>query len=357
MRNYRYQAAAASLLLIATAGSALAADEEKKPAAPTFSEVLESSGLTATGYVDATYSYVSAGANGQKSTDSNTFALNQAAVTIAKQPASGFGGLVNIVGGTEAPSLPGGTGTSSGFDLLQAYLQYASGKVTVIAGKFVTLAGAEVVAPTGNTNVTRSLLFAYEPVTHTGVRLTYAVTDKASLIIGGNNGWNAETNSPDKTVELGVTLTPSKAFSFSGAGYYGKTGCISAAQTTNCMLIDLVGTWNATDKLSIVLNADIGQQQKGQTLAADANWYGVAGYVNYAINDLWRLSVRGEYYDDHNGFLTGSGTKQKLSEGTFTLGYAPAKNFELRFEGRYDTVDTTGKPHATQGWVQGLYKF
>ena len=50
--------------------------------------------------------------------------------------------------------------------MLQAYAQYATGNWTIIGGKFVTLAGAEVIAPTGNTNFSRSLLFAYEPSVH-----------------------------------------------------------------------------------------------------------------------------------------------------------------------------------------------
>ena len=37
-------------------------------------------------------------------------------------------------------------------------------------GTTVTLAGAEVIAPTGNTNFSRSLLFFSEPLTHTDAR-------------------------------------------------------------------------------------------------------------------------------------------------------------------------------------------
>jgi hypothetical protein len=66
----------------------------------------------------------------------------------------------------------------------------------------------------------------------------------------------------------------------------------------------------------------------------DASWHGAALYVNYAINDVWRVSLRGEYLDDMDGFLTGA--EQTLKEGTFTVGYSPVKNFELRAEFRYD---------------------
>ena len=63
-------------LLLAGAGTALA--DDAKPAAPSLSDVLASSGITATGYVDGTYSYASVSTPGSSSVDGNTFALNQA---------------------------------------------------------------------------------------------------------------------------------------------------------------------------------------------------------------------------------------------------------------------------------------
>ena len=46
-----------------------------------------------------------------------------------------------------------------------------------------------MLASSGNTNVTRSLLYSFEPVTHTGVRLTFAANDQVNLTIGANNGF------------------------------------------------------------------------------------------------------------------------------------------------------------------------
>jgi hypothetical protein len=356
MRMFK-KGVAISLVLLSTAGAALAADDAKKPAGPTLSDVLDNSGLTLTGYVDGTFAYASLSGVTPKPADTNTFQLQQAAFTLAKQPTDGFGGLVNVIGGTDAPGLPGGTGSSSGFDLLQAFLQYAHGKWTIMGGKFTTLAGAEVVAPTGNTNVTRSLLFAFEPISHTGLRAAYAASDKATLYVGLNNGWNVETTGEsEKTVELGASLTPSKLFSLGAYAYYGKSDCEAKGVDSNCTLIDLVATWNATSKLSIVGSIDHGQQdKKGLVLPKNASWTGVALYLNYAINDAWRFSGRVEQFDDSDMYLTGA--KQKLQEGTLTFGYMPAKSFELRTEVRYDKSDISNSPKLTQAWLQALYKF
>ena len=66
----------------------------------------------------------------------------------------------------------------------------------------------------------------------------------------------------------------------------------------------------------------------------------IAGYVNYAFNDQWRVSTRIEYFDDKDGFNTG--VEQHLWEGTVTFGYSPAKSFELRGEFRYDSSQDAG---------------
>ena len=370
-------------LVMATAGArvAWAADEAKvdaKPTAPALSDILTASGITATGFLDGTYSYVSTLPSGVTSFDTNTFSLNQASLTLAYTPAAGFGVLVNPVIGTEAcdgcyaPGYGIGPGTgvagsTSKINLLQGFIQFVGGKTTLYAGKFLTLAGAEVAAPTGNTNITRSLLFWYnEPVTHVGARVAYAASDKATFTAGVNNGWNIDgsTQKGGKTLEVGMTLTPSKVFTLAAAGYYGDADVASGVAGSPGMvgkrtLLDVVATWTATAKLTVIGSVDWDQQEKVGGGTSTASWYGVAGYLNYAINDTWRTSFRAEYLEDKDGAATGFGVKTKVDEGTLTFGYMPAKNFEFRFEGRYDTYKPASgsNNNVTQAWLQALYKF
>jgi hypothetical protein len=254
--------------------------------------------------------------------------------------------------------------------VVQGFVQYAGGPVTVIAGKYVTLAGAEVIAPTGNTNFSRSLLFYAEPLTHTGIRATFAASDTLNLVAGVNNGWNYSSlsTSGSKTGELGIGWTPNKVFSLAAQAYVGKDPSFDAQRT----LIDAVATYNATDALTFILSYDWGKQQQHASGDPDLDWDGVAFYTNYAINDQWRLSLRLEYLDDKDGFVAAlPGTPQKLKEGTLTFGYAPVKSFELRIEARYDksdkatfvrtlSEDENVDPFAdsqTGFAVQGVYKF
>lgn len=375
------------------------------PAAPTLSSVLDASGITATGYVDFGYTNLNAtGAfantggvgpsrvfdapNPSAGKNFDSFNLNQASITVSKQPKEGFGGVINLTAGQDANVISSyGAGNKGGapyanshdFDVTQAYASYAGGPVTVIAGKFTTLAGAEVIASPSDTNYSRSILFGYAiPFTHTGARLTYAATDTVSLIAGVNNGWDqvSDTNT-DKTVELGFTAAPNKMFSLAGAYYGGKelAGGFLAPQSSNGnrSLVDLVATLNATDQLTFILNYDNGTQDNASAYDADgassAKWDGLAAYVNYQFNDKWRASLRSEFMNDKDGYrlpvATGATTGQRWAETTLTLAYIPAPSFEIRGEVRGDSSnqavfqnsDGTAKSNQTSFGLEALYKF
>ncbi|MHB1099000.1 MAG: outer membrane beta-barrel protein [Burkholderiales bacterium] len=367
---------------------------------PALSKVLESYGTTISGYVDAGYTdinstglFTNGGAtrvfDAPNAAAGSTFShanLNQVGVTIAKAPPSGFGGLVNFTGGQDANIIAsygaglkstGGYTNNHSFDVTQAYGSYATGPVTVILGKFATLAGAEVIPSMSDTNYSRSILFGYAiPFTHTGARLTYAVTDTVSLIAGVNNGWDqVQDSNSDKTAELGFTAAPNKMFSFAGSYYGGKelaAGPFGASTTNgNRNLVDLVATVNATDSLSFVANYDNGSQANATLpggLTGTAKWDGLALYANYMFNSDWRLSFRTEYLNDKAGYRTGLGVPVKWSENTLTLAYMPAKDLELRGEVREDHSNDavnagflqsngTSKSNQTSLGLEAIYKF
>src|ERR1700751_5653974 len=156
MYRYRTPAALAVAGLLAAASGAVMADDAAAPAAAPapaktkFDELLDSAGLTVSGYVAASY-YASSGfpANiHQFDVEHNTFQLDQAGLSVAYQPKEGFGALVDVIAGEDAKILHfAEDGNHDSFDIRQAFLQYATGSFTAMAGKFVTLAGAEVINP------------------------------------------------------------------------------------------------------------------------------------------------------------------------------------------------------------------
>ncbi len=346
---------------------------------PTLGDVLQASDITFSGYIDTSYSYLTGNGLFTSGTPDrvydaqhNAFSLHTIDLSASYLPASGFGAMTQLDYGTDAAVTSAGTGLpavngGSEVDVQQAYLQYATGPLAVMAGKYDTLAGEEVIASPSDYNFTRGILFGYAiPFSHTGVRATYALNSDYKLIAGVNNGWNVVTPSTTgvygKTLELGFAATPVKPLSLNAVLYSGDAPG-SAGVAGRRDLLDLVGSYNATDALTLALEADYGQQADAVTVGSKAKWSGVAAYANYDINSLWRVAARLEYFNDKNGLMTG--IAQKWKEGTLTLAFMPTVHTELRGEVRYDKSDKsvfemvngTSKDNQSSIGVEGLYKF
>lgn len=364
----------------------MASAQAPAAAVPTLDKILEASGITMSGYIDTAYTHANRNIEAGFSPrvfDSlnNDFVLHQVGLQIAKQPKTGFGGLVNVTVGKDAQVIHSSPDTSSStFDITQGYLQYAGGPLTVIGGKFTTLHGTEVIWSPSNANYSRSLLFGSVPFTHTGVRATFAATDTLNLIAGLNNGWDQLTdNNRSKTLELGVTATPIKPLSLA-ASYYGGTefGTVTDASGNNIQgkrdSFDFTASYAVIEPLSVgfeylyVKQKDAVSDGAGGT--KDGKYTGYAVYLGYTFMPKWKISLRAESLDDKDGFrfanaaaIAGTaGTKHK--EFTATLGWAAADNFELRGEVRQDKANeavymdgaSLSKSLLTYA-LQGIYKF
>jgi putative OmpL-like beta-barrel porin-2 len=371
--------------LLATAVSAVFAAPttvlaQAAAAVPTLDKVLEASGITVNGYIDAAYQHADRNLEcsgcGFRVFDNqnNSFVLHQVGLTVAKQPKEGAGGLVNLTAGKDAAVIHSfDTQSESQFDVTQAYAQYATGPITVIAGKYVTMHGTEVIASTGNTNFSRSILFGSVPFTHTGLRATYAMSDAVSLMVGLNNGWDqVKDSNKGKTVELGLTLTPIKPLSIVASFMRGKenvplfTGATEGQRTS----ANLVGTYTLSDTISFGAEYLRVQQDHATSLTdgstIKAKYDGIAGYFTYMIAPKLRAALRAESFKDTDGFRFGVAPGTKYKEFTATLGYLQSANFELRGEIRRDTASNdvftdTGsgamKKNLMTYAVQALYKF
>ncbi len=356
------------------------------PAGPSLSDVLVNSGITVAGYASASYNATFNSTNGSTvgevplhefDTNSNTFELNQAALTVSYLPTSGFGAMVNLIAGEDAKIIngaySGGTGNSD-FALTQGYLQYAVGNLTVIGGRFVTLAGEEVIDDSKNANVSRSLLFTnLEPLVHTGVRASYKFSDLITGIVGLNNSANGTSADTDKhkTVEFGAAITPSSTISIALADYYSVDGGNGTTAEAKTNYLDAVASWQATTALLLAANFDY--VHSDSTGTGTANKEGVALYGTYQLNDAWKASLRGEYarlkpagaIDPSTGL---PGSDADVMELTATVDYTAAKNFDVLGELREDygtalyfpsSNNTTFGAQKSQGevLVKAIYKF
>lgn len=321
------------------------------PPGPSLAGLLGPTALS--GFVDVYYGQnfnnPASQTNGSRFFDqgANMFGLNLVELVVDKAPeatnsrtgyhvALGFGQAMNAVNGSDHAGL--------GFDqyLKEAYFSYLApvGKgLQVDVGKFVTPHGAEVIETKDNWNYSRGLLFSYAiPYYHFGMRAKYAFNDKYSLSGFFVNGWNnVIDNNSGKTYGVGFGWNPNKKF---GIAQNYMAGPEQNNLNTNWrQLSDTVITYSPTSRLSFIVNGDYGRGDRitdpeTAIVSRPVFWTGVAGYVRYAFSGTSAFSTRYEYFDDHNGFTTG--TAQHLSEFTTTFERLVAHHIISRIEFRHD---------------------
>ena len=365
-------AAAVAAVLASTAGAASAqtTPAPAAPAAPSLGAVLAATpDLSITGYVYGTYDDFDTSSTLLRAYDTkpNGFNANGAAATVAYLPSSGFGGQVTVLGGNDAKALNG----SNSFYLNNAFVQYATGGLTLMGGKFGSLSGFEVTNPMGNATVSRSILFwDMEPGSLTGVRASYAVSPALTLIGGVNNGWvSPQPSNTSKTIELGASGSPNSMFSYMADYYRGQSPLFGGSTNGVLQLLDLVGTFNVNSALTLGANVDLLSKDdvplaSGGTGTGKSN--GLALYATYALTSEWGVAARGEYVDDKDGMVSGTnGTANKLKELTLAVNYTPMKNVKLSAEVRQDKSDTAiftkkdGSPTTKQSSLElmAVYSF
>ncbi|MCX7018060.1 MAG: outer membrane beta-barrel protein, partial [Candidatus Sumerlaeota bacterium] len=221
----------------------------------------------------------------------------------------------------------------------EAYVSYLFplGKgLLVKAGKMTALAGAEVAEEKDNWNISRSFLCAFSsPFTNTGVRAQYTFNEMFDLTVGAHRGWDIcfqDNNSVESyEARLGMNLTEK----------FNVALCVmrGAEQDKNdsdqLSLLDLVATYKFTDKLTGMLNADIGMDEHAAPDGGDAYWNGLAAYLKYDWTEKFSVAARAETFHDPDGVCTGEG--QTLAECTLTAQYKFRENLWGRIEYRRDS--------------------
>jgi Putative beta-barrel porin-2, OmpL-like. bbp2 len=337
--------------------------EDAKPAAPAVSADDIKKALGISFYVQGGYTYNGSASNGatQDSVndlrvfdhDANSFTLDLAQILISKDtPTPGnVGYRIKISTGETAKwiharGLSGaplnqpqsGEGTDT-IDVTEAYVSYMSpigSGLRFDLGKMVTYFGAEVIEAIDNPNYSRSFLFNYAiPFTHTGLKMSYGITDALSASLYVVNGWdNAEDNNSGKSIGVSIGYAPSDIFS-------GYVNYMSGPEHDSIdhnirTLVDFVATIKPVKPLSFILNYDDGVEHN-YSPAGNATWFGFAGIVKYDFNDTYSLSVRGETFNDPEGIRTGM--QQNLNEWTVTPEIRIAGGLIVRPEYRHDMSD------------------
>lgn len=270
------------------------------------------------GYYSANFNHPASRANQLRNFDvkANQFSLNMAKITLEHTPAPvgfrldlGFGRAFDMIHGAE-------TGPEIFQNIEQAFVSYKPEKargLQVDFGKFVTWAGAEVIETHSNWNYSRSLLFAYAlPYYHFGLRATQPVGSHLSVGASLVNGWNSVED-----INSGKTAGFTGALSFGKATWTHNYYVGPEKADTNAGLRHLYDTTllvMPTSRTAFYLNFDYGVERNA--LRGGQRWVGVAGAARVAVNSWLAFAPRLEWFNDPDGFATG--TVQKLKEATLT---------------------------------------
>ena len=173
------------------------------------------------------------------------------------------------------------------------------GGIDVQLGKFITLEGVETVDPRPNSFYSHTYIFSFGvPTNHTGALFTLHASKTLDLIGGITRGVNTsiEDNNDALAFHGGFNWKSDDGnVAVIGSTHIGpeSTDNDSDVRYVN----DVAVTWKLTDKLTAITEINYVRDN-----AADADAYGAAQYLTYAINDTISASIRGEVWRDDKGF-------------------------------------------------------
>lgn len=346
------------------------------PAPPTWSV----GSLDFSGYIDGYYSYnanrPSNAANGQVNDlynfndKTDQFNLSAAKLTVNHDP-DPIGVHVDLIFGRTNALMHSASDKDTDNYIEQAYISAKPNKTHGAEfdfGQFVTSAGAEVIEAKDDWNYSRSLLFAWAiPYYHFGLRTSMPVTKSWTAGVQVVNGWNnVVDNNGGVTIGLTSALTKPK-YAWALNYYTGPENTDTQKGYRN--LIDTTVTLTPTPKLSAYINYDYGQNRTPSSLvgeesvpARSPHWQGVAFVARGQITGKAALVGRFEYFNDNQGFSTG--TAQTLKEFTATYEYKWLSGLLTRVEYRRDWSDAdffhkgdTGMVDAQSTLTGGLIAF
>jgi len=211
-------------------------------------------------------------------------------------------------------------GNSSIVNQLYVYYQLTPA-VTLTVGNFNTFLGYEVITPTSNFNYSTSYMFSYGPFSHTGLKADFDLAGGFSFMAGVFNPTDATEFNPTGEIVGGIQI-----------GYENdKVGVwFNSLFSEGFSQYDLTAGYNLSDKLYLGLNA---------TLASD-NFYGIAGYGQYEITDIWKVGLRVEYFKDKGiGIFSATDQEESVMNYTLSANYQVG-NFTLIPELRLDSFSS-----------------
>ena len=218
-------------------------------------------------------------------------------------------------------------------NVYQASLSYTAplGRgLSIEAGVYPSHIGFESFFSKDNWNYTRGWLGELSPYYQSGIKVSYAWSDRWSGQVHVLRGWQLVGDN-NSAPAVGTQIA------YNGARLSTSFNTFVGAELPNDnahlrKFGDFVATWKATPRLTAGTQIDRGRQLYGESSAA--NWVGIGGYGRWAFDDRHALAVRGERFRDGDAGI--SGFPQTLTESTLTYELRPGRHLIVKAEGRRD---------------------
>jgi len=347
--------------LLSDAGLIDLSDKGIRSSVSSFVESIEVSGVIAASYnhrlVDGQGS-IAGGNSLFRHPDANTFALDQFWLILDKPVNE------DSRGGFHVEYVTGQTGLSQGGNntdepyLYSGYVSYLApigDGIQIDVGRLATPFGAEVEQTNGNFFVTQGNLFGLQPVTHTGISFSTAVSDEVSMVFGIVNEVYSDTftSTDNDKAYYGQVSYGGDAFGLNvgvitgddSAGGIGTCGPGGGATRADCSvtIVDVVMTADPTDNLSLWANFDY-VNTSGDDRAFNGEAYGIAVAGRLGVTDKTGIATRVEYVlVDRSLAAPGAGGDDvAVFSLTGTVDHSLTDNLVVRGEIRWDTATDDG---------------
>lgn len=281
-------------------------------------------------------------------TRSNTFALQQAAIVVDAGPdvegGRRYGARVDLQFGMATDTVQGNSANEPRPEayrhLWQIYGSYVlpvgPDGLRVDAGKYASMLGYETNYAKDNQAFSRGFLFNFLPYYHSGVRLTFPLNSRVSLLYMLSNGIQQTEEFNDfKSSHFAAILVPASRLTWVVNYYVGQEqpdGGEPGGPDGFFRVFDTSVTVSAAPTVS--LGFDVNYTTNELTTAGESSsLQGLGAYARYDLGATASLGGRYERLDDEGLF---GGIDQVLQEVTATLEYRLGDGFLVRGEFRRD---------------------
>ena len=305
----------------------------------------DSAKIMLSGYVDGYYAYFTdslPGNNYQKfssvSPRSNSIGLN-IAVLQAKYASEKVRGVVALHFGDIPRSIWATSGYLFAIQEANAGIRLSK-KVWLDGGFFRKHIGAEGLLPKENICSSVAVTTYMEPHYEAGFKLNYNPSDKFALNLFVLNGYNIyEDNNNQKSFGMLATYAVNDNFNIGYSNYMGddspNSDTIAPVRFFNNFFLNY-----QTHKIKMQIGGDY-VFQKTDDPNDPALVMSCLGSLRYQLTKKTGIYIRGEYFSDAQGFLSGTYTDMNgqatgltISGVTAGIEYKPTDNAYLRLEGR-----------------------